>query len=67
MDEVLNYFSTYRQADSGAKLYNFIKALSETTRDRTNAVLLVSAPKSDFDCSYSTDHVADLQRMENIL
>lgn len=67
MDEVLSYFSTYRQVGYGTKLCNFIQALSETTRGRNNSVLLVSAPKSDFDYSYTADDVADLQRLENLL
>jgi hypothetical protein len=67
MDEVLSYFSTYRQAGYGTKLYNFIQALSETCRGRNNCVLIVSAPKSDFDYSYTAEDVADLQRLENLL
>jgi len=67
MDEVLSFFSTYRQAGYGTRLYNFIQALSETIRGRNNCVMLVSAPKSDFDYSYTADDVADLQRLENLL
>jgi hypothetical protein len=67
MDEVLSFFSTYRQAGYGTRLYQFIQSLSETVRGRSNCVLLISAPKSDFDYSYTTDDVADLQRLENLL
>ena len=67
MDEVLSYFSTYRQAGYGTKLYNFIQALSETCRGRHNCVLIVSAPASDLAYSYTADDEADLQRIENLL
>jgi predicted AAA+ superfamily ATPase len=67
MDEVLSFFSTYRQAGYGTKFYNFLQALTEIIRGRTNCVLIVSAPKSDFDYSYTADDVADLQRLENLL
>jgi predicted AAA+ superfamily ATPase len=67
MDEVLSYFSTYRQAGYGTKLYNFIQSLAETCRGRNNCVLIVSAPKSDFDYSYSQEDHGDLQRLEHLL
>ncbi|MBI2925504.1 MAG: ATP-binding protein [Verrucomicrobia bacterium] len=67
MDEVLSFFSTYRQAGYGTKFYNFLQALSETVRGRNNCVLIVSAPKSDFDYCYTAEDVADLQRLENVL
>ena len=67
MDEVLSYFSTYRDKGWGTKLYNFIQALTETCRGRKNCVLIVSAPKSDYDYSYTADDVADLQRIEAML
>ncbi len=67
MDEVLSYFSTYRDKGWGTKLYNFIQALTETCRGRKNCVLIVSAPKSDYDYSYTADDVSDLQRIEAML
>jgi hypothetical protein len=67
MDEVLSYFSSYREKGWGTKLYNFIQALTETCRGRNNCVLIVSAPKSEFDYSYTADDIADLQRIEAML
>lgn len=65
MDEVLSYFSTYRASGYATKLYNFILTLTETVRNRDNAVLVVSVPKSDY--AYTQDDVADQQRVKNLL
>lgn len=65
MDEVLNYVSTYRDRGYHNKLYNFIQALSETVRGRTDAVLVGSIPASEL--SYTDRDYADQQRLKNLL
>lgn len=65
MDEVLNYVSTYRERGWHNKLYNFLQALSETIRGRTNAVLVGSIPASEL--SYTDKDHADQQRLKNLL
>ena len=65
MDEALNYASTYREKGYHNKLYNFIQALSETIRGRTNAVLVGSIPASEM--SYTDKDHADQQRLKNLL
>lgn len=65
MDEVLNYVSTYRERAHHNKLYNFIQALSEVIRGRTNAVLVGSIPASEL--SYTDRDHADQQRFKNLL
>lgn len=65
MDEVLNYISTYRNLGHHNKLYNFIQALSETVRGRSNVVLMSSIPASEL--SYTDKDHADQQRLKNLL
>lgn len=65
MDEVLNYVSTVRHLGYHNKLYNFIQALSETIRGRTNAVLVGSIPASEL--SYTAADEQDQQRIKNLL
>ena len=65
LDEVLNYFSTYRARGYHNKMYNFIQSLSETVRGRHNTVLVGSLPKSEL--SYTADDEADQQRLKNLL
>jgi predicted AAA+ superfamily ATPase len=65
MDEVLNYVSTVRHLGYHNKLYNFMQALSETIRGRTNAVLVGSIPASEL--SYTAADEQDQQRIKNLL
>lgn len=65
MDEVLNYMSTYRDRGHHNKMYNFLQALSETVRGRTNAVLVGSIPASEL--AYTDRDNADQQRLKNLL
>ena len=65
LDEVLNYASTYRDRGYHNRLYNFLQALSETVRGRTNVVLVGSIPASEL--AYTDKDHADQQRLKNLL
>jgi hypothetical protein len=65
LDEVLNYASTYRDRNYHNRLYNFLQALSETVRGRTNVVMVASIPASEL--SYTDKDHSDQQRLKNLL
>jgi hypothetical protein len=65
MDEIINYVSTYRKKGYHNSLYNFIQALSETTRGQDNVVLVVSIPASELE--YTSEDEADEQRFKKLL
>ena len=65
MDEIINYASTYRRKGYHNCLYNFIQALSETTRGLDNVVLVVSIPASEME--YTAEDEADEQRFKKML
>jgi hypothetical protein len=49
MDELLNYVSKGRKIGMRDEFYNFLQALSEEARARTNMVLCVSIPASELE------------------
>ena len=66
MDEIMNYVSRYRKSGLSDQLYDFLQNLSETVRGQSNAVLVVSIPKSEV-IEMTAEDEADCSRFKHML